>query len=469
VIFTSGSSGAPKGVMMSHRAARNTLDDINARFNVDPEDRVLALSSLSFDLSVYDLFGVLGRGGCVVLPDAGSEREPGHWLELMRRERVTIWNSVPALLRLLVEHASDRAPLAALRLVLLSGDWIPVTLPEQLRALAPQARVISLGGATEAAIWSIQHEIERVEPEWTSIPYGRPLRNQRFHVRDARLRDCPTWVTGELYIAGEGLALGYLGDPERTAASFLVDPVSGERLYRTGDLGRYLPDGTIEFLGRRDSQVKVGGHRIELEEIEAHLGRHPELRACAVRAVGERHDKRLVAYVVALDAPAAHGGELQARVRDYLAQCLPDYMVPRLVVPLDALPLTSNGKLDASALPAPALDGGAIADAAPAAGARAELERTIVEVWEAVLERAPISPTANFFDLGGDSLRMVRVRRALLPKLSRELTMVELYAHASPRRLATYLSQQEEPAAAPVHAGKSRAARRRRALDGGAS
>ncbi|HKU42755.1 MAG TPA: amino acid adenylation domain-containing protein, partial [Polyangiales bacterium] len=262
VIFTSGSSGTPKGVMLSHRAVRNTLDDINQRFEVGPEDRVLALSSLSFDLSVYDVFGVLGSGGCVVLPDPGSEREPGHWLELMRRERVTIWNSVPALLRLLVEHGKGQAPLDALRLILLSGDWIPVTLPDQARTLAPNARVISLGGATEAAIWSIAHEIDRVDPEWTSIPYGKPLRNQRFHVRDAKLRECPTWVTGELFIAGEGLALGYLGDAERSAASFIQDPSSGERLYRTGDLGRYLPDGSIEFLGRRDAQVKVGGHRI---------------------------------------------------------------------------------------------------------------------------------------------------------------------------------------------------------------
>jgi pyochelin synthetase len=490
VIFTSGSTGTPKGVMMSHRAVLNTLDDINQRFGVGPDDRVLGLSSLSFDLSVYDLFGVLSNGGCVVLPEAGSEREPAHWLELMQREHVTIWNSVPALLRMLVEHAAGQETLAALRLVLLSGDWIPVTLPEQTRALAPAARVIGLGGATEAGIWSIHQPIESVAHEWTSIPYGKPLRNQRFHVRDGQLRDCPTWVTGELYIAGAGLADGYFGDPERTAASFVTDPRSGERLYRSGDLGRYLPDGTIEFLGRTDAQVKVAGHRIELEEIEAHLARHPMLRASAVRAIGDRHDKRLVAYVVlaaVADAPGAVGvrsrTELEARMRvllrDYLAQSLPDYMVPRHIVFLDALPLTANGKLDTANLPAPSLDENAAQLDGRAAvtqthGARAELERVIVQVWEAVLQRNSIGVTANFFDLGGDSLRMVRVRRLLLEKLARELTMVELYAHPSPSLLARHLAQQHSGVAdaappsssAPVSAGKSRAARRQRALAG---
>jgi acyl-coenzyme A synthetase/AMP-(fatty) acid ligase len=402
----------------------------------------------------------------VVLPAPGSARDPGHWLELMRRERVTLWNSVPALLRLLVEHAPGQQALDALRLVLLSGDWIPLTLPEQIRALAPAASVISLGGATEAAIWSIHQPIGRVEASWTSIPYGKPLRNQRLHVRDAQLRDCPTWVSGDLYIAGAGLAEGYFGDPERSAASFLIDPRSGERLYRTGDRGRYLPDGTIEFLGRSDAQVKVAGHRIELGEIEAQLARQPLLCASAVRAVGDRHDKRLVAYVVA----AAECGERSAQIaglRAALAEQLPDYMVPRHFVFLDALPLTSNGKLDTAALPAPDFDHAASSQAA----VRADLERAIVQVWEAVLGRAPISATANFFDLGGDSLRMVRVRRGLLEKLTRELTMLELYSHPSPRLLASHLAQQDSAAPAsrsttPVDAGKSRAARRRRALGG---
>ena len=299
VIFTSGSTGVPKGVVIDHRGAANTVEDINRRYRVGADDRVLALSSLSFDLSVYDIFGLLGAGGAVVLPEPGRERDPAHWSELMRRHGVSLWNTVPALMQLLVdEHEQQGSELAAsLRDVMLSGDWIPVTLPTRIRALSAGVRVTSMGGATEASIWSIDYPIGEIDPQWRSIPYGTPLANQTYHVLHTDLRHCPDWVSGDLYIGGIGVALGYWKDPVRTAASFILDPRSGERLYRTGDLGRYWPDGNIEFLGREDNQVKIQGYRIELGEIEAVLARHPEVRECAVIAAGEaRRDRRLVAY-----------------------------------------------------------------------------------------------------------------------------------------------------------------------------
>ncbi|HEY6320738.1 MAG TPA: amino acid adenylation domain-containing protein, partial [Thermoanaerobaculia bacterium] len=303
VIFTSGSTGVPKGVMIEHRSAVNTVLEVNRRFGVGASDRVLALSSLSFDLSVYDLFGLLSAGGAVVTIEAGAERDPGRWAELIAAHGVTVWNTVPALLEMLVEHAAGRAEVAAalgtLRLVLLSGDWIAVDLASRLRRLVPGARVVSLGGATEASIWSIAQEIGEVEEGWTSVPYGRPLANQQFAVLDGELRPRPVWVAGELYIGGLGVARGYLGDAVRTAQSFVCDPQSGERLYRTGDLGRYWPDGTIEFLGREDTQVKISGHRVELGEIESALERHPRVRSAVAAAVGPRRGpRRLVAYVV---------------------------------------------------------------------------------------------------------------------------------------------------------------------------
>jgi amino acid adenylation domain-containing protein len=300
VIFTSGSTGNPKGVAISHRAAWNTVDDINERFEVTPADRVLCVSSLSFDLSVYDLFGVLAAGGALVLPPPEARLDPRQWLALCEAHRVTIWNSVPALMELAVEQGELGGWQAdPLRLVLMSGDWIPVSLPGRIRTFAPDAELISLGGATEAAIWSIFYPIGEIDPEWTSVPYGKPLRNQSWEVLNDRLNPCPAHVTGELYIGGMGLAEGYWRDEERTAAAFITHPRTGERLYRTGDLGRYMPDGNIEFLGREDSQVKVSGHRVELGEIEAHLTAHPRVRAAAVAAVGEaREHRRLVAYVV---------------------------------------------------------------------------------------------------------------------------------------------------------------------------
>lgn len=301
VIYTSGSTGQPKGVVISHRAAANTIADMNRRFNISQGDRVLGLAQLSFDLSVYDIFGPLSVGGAVVYPGAARMTDPSHWADLINRHKVTVWNSVPALMQMLAAylHAEQKISLPTLRLALLSGDWIPLTLPDRLIKRLPAVAVISLGGATEAAIWSIYHRYKGLEADWCSIPYGRPLANQGFRVLDAQLRDCPEWVTGELYITGHGLAEGYLGDEETTRERFFSHPADGQRLYRTGDLGRYMPGGEIEFLGRGDNQVKIKGHRIELGEIEATLLKHPAVAAAGVVVAGTGDEKALFGVVAA--------------------------------------------------------------------------------------------------------------------------------------------------------------------------
>ena len=302
VIFTSGSTGVPKGVMIEHGPCVNTIVDINTRHKIGPTDRAIALSSLSFDLSVYDVFGMLAAGGAIVMPAPLGAKEPAHWVDLLRNEKVTVWNTVPALMTMLVDYVAEREGIVpdTLKTVMLSGDWIPLNLPGRIRALLPSASLVSMGGATEASIWSIDYPIGEIDPSWRSVPYGKPLANQTFHVLNAAMEPCPTWVTGQLFIGGIGLARGYWRDQVKTDASFVTHPVTGERLYRTGDLGRYLPDGNIEFLGREDFQVKVQGHRIELGEIEAALESYPGVRAAVVSAIGEtRGSKRLVGYVVA--------------------------------------------------------------------------------------------------------------------------------------------------------------------------
>ncbi|WP_219151768.1 non-ribosomal peptide synthetase [Amycolatopsis sp. TNS106] len=299
VIFTSGSTGSPKGVMIDHAGAVNTILDINERFAVGPADRVLALSSLSFDLSVYDIFGTLAAGATIVCLAEDGSKDPRHWLERAASAGVTIWNSVPALLQAaLGVVAEPNADLRGLRLILLSGDRIPVELPRRASSEAPRAEVISLGGATEASIWSIFHPIADGPRSATSIPYGRPLTNQQFHVLDEHLQPLPAGVPGELYIGGAGLARGYWRAPDLTAASFLEHPRYG-RLYRTGDLGRRSDDGVIDFLGRRDHQVKIRGFRIELGEVETALNNLPQIREAA--AVVHRNnigEPTLVAHVV---------------------------------------------------------------------------------------------------------------------------------------------------------------------------
>ena len=350
VMFTSGSTGEPKGVMIDHRGAVNTCLDVNRRRRMTHKDRVLALSALSFDLSVWDVWGAFAAGATIVIPDADSAKEPAHWADLVRTEGVTVWNSVPALLEIYVDYLELHPEHAAttLRAALLSGDWIPLALPSRFRAVAPDAEVIAMGGATEGSIWSIDFRVEQVDPLWRSIPYGRPMANQDVYVLDARLQPCESLVVGQIFIGGRGVARGYWANPEETAARFITHPASGERIYCTGDLGRWLPDGRVEFLGREDFQVKVQGFRIELEEIEAALRQHPEVGAATVIAAGHREGgKRLAAYLVPRNDHALSSVDL----RIFLRERLPAYMVPATFSVLEAFPLSANGKVDRKALP----------------------------------------------------------------------------------------------------------------------
>ena len=472
VIYTSGSTGTPKGVAVSHRAALNTCVDVTGRYGIGPDDRVLGLSSLSFDLSVWDIFGVPGAGGALVLPEPGASRDPGRWYDLVSENRITVWNSVPALAAMFVEHLEGQpfGPVP-LRRVLLSGDWIPLDLPDRIRAIAPGAEVISLGGATEAAIWSIAYPVGAVEPHWESIPYGRPLTNQRFHVLDGRLRPCPVWVVGELYIGGTGLATGYWNDPERTDAAFITHPDTGERLYRTGDLGRWLPDGVIEFRGRTDLQVKIGGHRVELGEIEHVLAAHPGVADAVAVATGpDRHRRRLAGYVVRgpdRAATPAADAELAADVRAYAARHLPHYMVPPTVAVLDRLPLNANGKVDRGRLPKPEATDTGDGYAAPAH----PMEHIVVGELRQLIDLPRISVTANFFDLGLDSILILRLHRRLRAALGRDFPLTVLFEHPNVQRVAGCLAAGAGTAdaggrdaavdAAYAHGAKRRHAQRR--------
>ena len=422
MIYTSGSTGMPKGVMIDHRGAVNTVLDVNQRFDVGPQDRVFALSSLSFDLSVYDIFGTLAAGGTIVMPPADATRDPAQWVTLLNRENVSIWNSVPALMSLLVEYIDDQVELmpASLRLVMMSGDWIPLTLPDKIRALQPSIQIISMGGATEASIWSILYPIETVDLAWPSIPYGKAMVNQTFSVLNDALEPCPVWVPGQLYIGGIGLAKGYWQDEEKSNASFFHHPRTGERLYRTGDLGRYLPDGNIEFLGREDFQVKIQGFRVELGEVEAILIQHPAVRACVAAVQGEaQREKRLVAYVVYGQDLASADQEL----RHFLADRLPKYMVPSIFVPLERLPLTSNGKVNRKALPAPSVV--SISPAKEQTATRFELQ--ITDLVKQVLGVDSLDADTDFLTLGATSIDMIRIVNRIEKELSYRPAIDELY------------------------------------------
>jgi amino acid adenylation domain-containing protein len=313
MLYTSGSTGTPKGVMIEQRSVTNRMADVAKRFRLGPVDKAIAITSLQHDLSVFDLFGLLLSGGALVIPDHERALDPAHWAELIVQHGVTVWNSVPAFVDILLGYLESRpAPLelSSLRLMLLSGDRIPPKLYSRIRERIPTATVVSLGGPTEITVWDICYPLHGLDPGSKRIPYGFPLENSSCYVLDDELRDCPTWVTGDLYSSGVGLARGYWGDEALTQATFIIHPRNGARMYRTGDLGRYLPDGSIDIVGRRDFQVKVNGYRVECEEIEALLNKHPRVaRATVTTFQHAEGGQSLVAYVVA-DA-AGDGSEKQ--------------------------------------------------------------------------------------------------------------------------------------------------------------
>ncbi|MUN41321.1 non-ribosomal peptide synthetase [Actinomadura litoris] len=430
VLFTSGSTGEPKGVEVSHGAAMNTIGDLTARFGLGPGDRTLAVSALDFDLSVFDLFAPWSSGGAVVVPAEDERRDAARWAELARRWSVTVLNCVPSVLEMLLRAGTDHA--GSLRLVLLGGDWVGTHLPGLLAERAPGARFAALGGTTETAIHSTVQEVAgEVPADWHAVPYGVPLGGVACRVVDEAGRDRPDWATGELWIGGAGVADGYTGDPARTADRFVVH--EGARWYRTGDLARYRPGGTLEFLGRRDHQVKVRGFRIELGEIEAALREHPAV----TRAVAFLNRGSLAAAVVTGGAEPDREAVL-ARARDLL----PPHMVPELLLTPEALPLTANGKVDRAALAAlAAAETGEAAHVEP----RTPLEKVFARIVAEVLGAERVGADADFFALGGDSVLATTVVARLREALDTAAAPVRvLFAERTVARVCRRLTELEE-------------------------
>ncbi|RKI74367.1 amino acid adenylation domain-containing protein [Corallococcus sp. AB049A] len=432
ILFTSGSTGEPKGVAISHDAVAVTLEDIQRRFDVGPGDCVLGVSHLHFDLSVFDIFGVLGAGGRLVLPPTGSHPDPAELFPLVREHGVTLWNTVPAIMEMLVEYMEARGLQASsLRLALLSGDWIPVTLPGRIRAVFPNARVVSLGGATEASIWSNAFEVRDVPATWSSIPYGYPLANQQLHVLHPGVGSpCPDWVEGELAIGGQGLADGYWRSPEKTAAAFVRHPETGERLYLTGDRARRWPDGNIEFLGRDDGQVKISGYRVELGDVTAALTKCESVDKAVVVAVGPREHRWLAAFVTPK-------GTERPELRDALSALLPSYMVPRRIHWLPELPLTANGKVDQAKLRELAL-----LDQPVTLAPRTSAEQLMAELWSQILGRPIRDTQVSFFEVGGESVLAVRLANAIEHRTGVRPELAELLRTATIEGMAKVMGGQ---------------------------
>lgn len=436
-IYTSGSTGRPKGVMIAHHSAVNLVLAMNQKFGVDQSDRVLCVTSMCFDLSVYDIFGMLATGGSIVIAVKEEVTDFNTLQLLLQKYSITIWNSVPSTLNNLtlnIELFNPHYQYKNLKNVFLSGDWIPVSLPSRINKFFPSARVISLGGATEATVWSNYYLINEVKSTWKSIPYGKPLANNLFYILNEHLQPVPAGVTGELYIGGAGVAKGYCNEADKTNYSFVPDPINTQygNMYRTGDLGRMMPDYNMEFLGRRDTQVKINGYRIELGEIEAAIeqtGMVTEAVVVAKETVNQ--EKQLLSFFV----PKA--SFTKEAIYTLLTERLPAYMVPNIWVTLEKMPLTSNGKIDKKVL----LDFD-YADQLKSqyVAPEYELENQLTEIWQTNLGVKQIGVNDNFFELGGTSLLAAKTMTQIEKLTGKRLSISNLFNYPTIKQIADLLS-----------------------------
>ena len=423
MIYTSGSTGKPKGVEIGHGSLVNFLESMQREPGMTERDRLLAVTTLSFDIAGLELYLPLVVGAEVAIAPRPAAGDGAALARLWKESGATMMQATPVTWRLLLESGWESA--AGMK-ILCGGEALPRELANRL--VAGGGEVWNLYGPTETTIWST---VERVEAGEGGVGIGKPVANTQVYVLDERREPVPVGVTGELYIGGEGLARGYLGRPELTRERFVANPFrEGERMYRTGDLARWRAGGRLEYLGRADQQVKLRGHRIELGEIEACLEEMREVRQAVVvvrnNAAGLQ---RLVAYVVpekgrALDPKAA---------RQALQAQLPEYMIPSAFVSLDKLPLTPNNKIDRKALPEP---DGAGSVTAPYVPPRTEAEQIVAQIWQDLLQNPRVGIHDNFFDLGGHSLLIVQVQNRLRRRFGCEVSLVSLFQHPNVALLA---------------------------------
>ena len=423
VINTSGTTGRPKSVLLGSDGLVNCLMHSPERLQLDQSVRWRAIGITNFchDMSLFDYLGMFVLGGSVVLPDYRRVRDPKYLAALIRDKGVNCWNSVPALMEMMLMAESPEVPLAlkCLKRVVLGGDWIRTGTVEKLFSLSPGVRIFSVGGPTETTIWNISHPIETKDICAGFIPYGKPFPNTKYHLLDARLRECPIGVQGPMFIEGIGVAIGYAGDPEETAGHFRT--VAGKRMYESGDRGVYLPDGSIRFMGRADNQVKIHGKRIELGGIERRVNEIPEIDSscCVIHGKSERIALFYVGEITLED------------VRGQLESKLVDYMMPAHITKLKAMPLRYNGKPDRKSLASYPVAGTRTAIDPEAGPGRKEeepdrLQGKVFALLAEVLRLDTVSPDDNYYFIGGDSVTAMQFISRLYRSMHVELEVYDI-------------------------------------------
>jgi amino acid adenylation domain-containing protein len=441
VIYTSGSTGKPKGTLIEHRGLTNYLNWCSQAYAVEQGEGAIVHSSISFDMTITGLFSPLLVGRRVELLAEGFSIE-SLAAALRRGSNFSLIKITPAQLELLSQQLSPEAAAGKTRAFIIGGENLSASLLTFWQNAAPETLLVNEYGPTETVVGCCVYWVPLNQHQSGWIPIGRPIANTQLYILDQKLRPVPIGVTGELYIGGAGVARGYLNRPDLTSERFITNPFSekeGARLYKTGDLARYLPDGTIECLGRIDHGVKIRGFRVELGEIEAVLGQHPAVQEVAIAAREDSPgDRRLVAYIVPRLKEAISVSEL----RSFLKEKLPEYMIPSAFVTLAAMPLTINGKVDRQALPIPENIRPELAVAYESP--QTQVERIIANLWQEVLHLEKVGIYDNFFDLGGHSLLLVQVHNKLEEIWQEDIEIVELFKYPTISSLAKYLSQKHE-------------------------
>ena len=456
VLYTSGSTGQPKGVVSEHRASINRFAWMWRTYPFAEGEVCCQKTSLSFGDSIWEIFGPLLQGVPLVLIPDEVVKDPKFLIGALSANKVTRLVLVPSLLRLILESREDLAQqLDALRYCVCSGETLPVELAKSFREQIPHATLINLYGSTEVAADVMCYEVINTN-DLSSIPIGKPIANTNVFILDSNLQPVPLGALGEIYVGGEGLARGYLNNAKLTAEKFVAHGFSsrpGSRMFRTGDIGRYLPDGNIEYHGRRDRQVKVRGYRIELREIEAQLAIHPRVhQAVVVASDSERGDRQLVAYIV-----AAEEAPTDTELRAHLRIKLPDYMIPSAFVLLEALPLTSSGKVNWLALPRPTC--AQLATGKDFVAPRTGVEKQLATIWAEVLKRDTVGINDNFFEIGGHSLLATQVISRVRKHFQVEMPLRSMFESPTVASLAASLGVQQKVRPASVPAMRRRSAK----------
>ena len=438
IIYTSGSTGMPKGVMLHQAGLINCMAFTRKLLHLTETDRMISLTNLCHDMSIYDIFGILAEGAAVVLPDKDKTKDPDNWLKITRDHKVTLWNSVPAITEMMLTAAdySGDADITSLRVILMGGEKLKKSIPTRLRKLNPEIEIYNVGGPTEATIWSIYHKYQEEDQKRDRIPQGRGVDNVKYFVMNDDLQLCPCDVQGLMYTEGINVSRGYLKEEEKTKQVFITNPYTGNLMYNTGDLGKYLPNGEIDILGRNDDQIKINGKRIELGEIETCCLRVDKVSS-AVAVYSEE------AGMIALFYAAGEGFDEKA-LREELEKQLPEYMLPAVYTRVSEMPVTSNGKIDRKKLASQIDTEALMAEKATSDRPLNRIESALMEIYRDNLNRSDITAGDNFFRAGGDSLKAIKLLHEITEKVDPNVQLTDIFRFPTVEKLAEHIGEGTE-------------------------